>query len=73
MNRLHTLEEHRRRSYATLLTRYLLFNKTSGTGRPLALRPQLHIIVDNTASEQFFQRMGFRFQYLDYIHTKFNH
>ena len=68
MSRLHTLEDHRRKGYATLLTQYLT-KRVAQSGH----YPYVHIVVGNTASEQFFKHMGFLYQCLDHIHTTFNH
>jgi GNAT superfamily N-acetyltransferase len=62
MSRLHTLEQHRRKGYATLLTRYLSKRVAQSGHSPYVL-----ILVGNTASERFFQHLGFHFQSINYI------
>jgi predicted GNAT family acetyltransferase len=64
MSRLFTLEEHRRKGYADLLTRYLS-KRVAQAGHS----PYVHITEGNTVSEQFFHHMGFRLQRPGYIHT----
>ena len=64
MSRLFTLEEHRRKGYANLLTRYLC-KRVAQAGHS----PYVKIIEGNTASEQFFHHMGFRLQRPCYSHT----
>ena len=55
MSRLHTLEEHRRRGYAALVTEYLT-KRVAQSG----FVPFVHIVVDNDASHKFFESMGFK-------------
>ena len=64
MSRLHTLEEHRRKGYAGLLTRYLAKRMAQA-----GCLPYVHIAVGNTASEQVFLQLGFQWQRFLYIHT----
>jgi len=62
MSRLHTLEEHPRKGYATLFTRYLCKRVAQAGHSPYVL-----ILDGNTASEKFFQRFGFLHQRTNYI------
>ena len=56
MSRLHTLEEHRRRGYAALVTQYL-----SKRVAQCGLVPFVNIHIDNVASYTFFtSTMGFQ-------------
>ncbi|XP_057372908.1 uncharacterized protein LOC130693732 [Daphnia carinata] len=55
MSRLHTLEEHRRRGYASLVTQYL-----SKRVAQSAVVPCVNIVLGNTASFKFFDSMGFK-------------
>ena len=56
MSRLHTLENHRHRGYATLVTQYLS-KRIAQTG----CIPFVNIMTDNNASRKFFESMGFIF------------
>ena len=64
MSRLHTLEEHRRKGYASLLTQYLSKRMAQAGHLPYA-----HVSVGNTASEQVFIQLGFRWQRSLFLHT----
>ena len=66
LGRLFTLEEHRRRGYAGLLTRYLC-NRVAQSG----YTPYVTIRVANPVSQQFFQQIGFQLQRPNYIHETF--
>ncbi|KZS02954.1 Uncharacterized protein APZ42_034405 [Daphnia magna] len=55
MSRLHTLEEHRRRGYASLVTQYLT-KRVAQSG----VVPFVNIVIGNTASCKFFESMGFK-------------
>ncbi|KAI9560840.1 hypothetical protein GHT06_011793 [Daphnia sinensis] len=55
MSRLHTLEDHRRRGYASLVTRYLT-KRVAQSG----VVPFVNIVIGNTASCKFFDSMGFK-------------
>jgi len=58
MNRLYTLDEYRRRGYATYATLYLA-KRMAQAGYP----PYVHIDPHNHASITFFQSKGFKFVY----------
>ena len=55
MSRLHTLEEHRRRGYAALVTQYL-----SKRVAQCGFVPFVNIVIENTASYKFFESMKFK-------------
>lgn len=65
MSRLHTLERHRRRGYASLVTQYLT-KRVAQSG----CVPFVNIVIDNTASYKFFDSMGFK--HLRPIHVHFS-
>ena len=56
MSRLNTLEEHRRRGYAALVTEYLS-KRIAQSG----FVPYVNIRLGNEASHKFFESMGFKF------------
>ena len=69
MSRLFTLEEHRRKGYADLITRYLC-KRVAQTGHS----PYVLIAEGNNASERFFQHhMGFSWQGSFYIQETFDY
>ena len=55
MSRIHTLEEHRRRGYAALVTEYLS-KRVAQSG----LVPYVNIAVENEASHKCFESVGFK-------------
>jgi predicted GNAT family acetyltransferase len=55
MSRLHTLEEHRRRGYAALVTQYL-----SQRVAQCGFVPFANNVIENTASYKFFESMKFK-------------
>lgn len=55
MSRLHTMENHRRRGYAALVTKYLSKRVVQS-----GFLPFVNVLVDNTASCQFFENMKFQ-------------
>ena len=55
MSRLHTMEQHRRRGYAALVTQYLC-KRVAQSGYV----PFVNINSDNDASYKFFKFMGFQ-------------
>lgn len=55
MSRLHTMEQHRRRGYAALVTQYLS-KRVAQSG----FVPFVNIVTDNDASYNFFENMGFK-------------
>ena len=55
MSRLHTLEQHRRKGYAAIVTKYL-----SKVMAQFGLVPFVNILLGNTASLKFFESMGFQ-------------
>ncbi|XP_046653152.1 uncharacterized protein LOC124343739 isoform X1 [Daphnia pulicaria] len=65
MSRLHTLEEHRHRGYASLVTQYL-----SRRVAQCGLVPFVNIVIENTASYKFFEIM--KFKHLRPTHVQFS-
>jgi hypothetical protein len=65
MSRLHTLEEHRHRGYASLVTQYL-----SRRMAQCGLVPFVNIVIENTASYNFFEIM--KFKHLRPTHVQFS-
>ena len=63
MSRLHTLEEHRRRGYAALVTQYL-----SKRVAQCGFVPFVNIVIENTASYKFFESMKFTFLRPIHVH-----
>jgi len=55
MNRLHTVQEYRRRGYADHVTRYLMRAMVQS-----GYLPFVHIKAENQSSINFFQKLGFR-------------
>ena len=56
MSRLHTMENYRRRGYASLVTQYLSKRVAQAGSLPF-----VNIVVENVSSQKFFQSMGFKF------------
>jgi predicted GNAT family acetyltransferase len=56
MSRLFTMDGHRRKGYATLVTLYMS-KRMAQSG----FLPYVNIVVGNTASAKFFEGLGFRF------------
>ena len=56
MSRLFTMDGHRRKGYATLVTLYMS-KRMAQSG----FLPYVNIVVGNTASTKFFEGLGFRF------------
>lgn len=64
MSRLHTLEAHRRKGYAKLLTRYLA-KRFAQSG----CIPFVNIVYDNQASISFFESLGFKLLGRQYVYV----
>ena len=56
MSRLYTVDGHRRKGYATLVMQYM--SKRMAQSGYL---PYVNVIISNTASNKFFQGLGFRY------------
>lgn len=54
MGRLHTLENHRRKGYAKLVTQYLSKRLVQS-----GFIPYVHVVVKNEVACKFFENLGF--------------
>lgn len=56
MSRLHTVEQHRRKGYASLVTKYLTKRMAQA-----GYYPYVNIVAGNLVTGTFFENLGFRF------------